>query len=78
MCMKKPQAPAPTAEQLALEAEQRAAREARKAELATQLAKDKAQQTDVSIAKARGLFGQRSLISGSKGGMGFGLRSLIG
>lgn len=78
MCMKKPKAPKKTPEQLAMEAEQKAEMEARKAELAVELAKDKRSRTELEIAKSRGSYGMRSLISGSKGGMGFGMRSLLG
>ena len=80
MCFKRPKAPAKSPEELAMEAEGRQERENARLELANQLEKDKAMRLEEQTSKARGLYGVRSLISGSKGGMGFGsvMRSLIG
>lgn len=78
MCFKKPKAPPKTAEELALEEEQRQARENAKAEQAAALKKEKDARTQSSAARLGGMFGMRSLISGSKGGSGFFGRSLIG
>lgn len=77
MCFKKPKAPAKTREELQMEADAKAEREARKAELAAELARDKQMRLEEGAAMSRGMFGARSLISGSKGGAGFSLRSLI-
>ncbi len=71
MCVKTPKAPPKTAEELALEEEARAAREQRKRELAVATTREKNKRYEETAARARGLFGMRSLISGPKGGAGF-------
>ena len=79
MCFKKPKAPAMTAEELAIEAENKAAREAAQAEAARRLADEKKRRTEEAVAKSGGTYGIRSLISGRKGGQGFGIaRSMLG
>lgn len=78
MCFKKPQMPAPSAEELQAEAELKQQREAMRAELATMKAESKERRTQEAIAKATGRFGFRSLLSGRKGGQGFVSRSMMG
>ena len=77
MCFKKPTLPQKTAEELATEAELKAQREATKADLNAAISRDKKRATEEAIARSRGLFGMRSLISGPRGGAGFAMRSLI-
>lgn len=71
MCVKAPKTPPKTAEELALEQEAKAAREQRKRELAALAGREKQRRTEESVARARGQWGARSLISGPKGGAGF-------
>lgn len=79
MCFKKPKLPAPSAEELAAQAELRAQQEATKSELNSQITREKQRRLEETVARSRGLWGMRSLISGGKGGAGFGSqRSLIG
>lgn len=71
MCVKAPKAPPKTAEETALEQEAKAAREQRKRELAMLAGREKQKRTEETVARARGQWGARSLISGPKGGAGF-------
>jgi methylase of polypeptide subunit release factors len=77
MCFSKPQAPPLTPDEIATQAEAQQARDDAKAKLAADLAREKAATTQDAIARYSGNYGIRSLIGGDKGGMGFGLRSLI-
>lgn len=71
MCFKKPKLPEKTPEDIELEAELKAARENRKREVSYQLGEQRDAQTNESYARALGFMGNRSLISGGKGGAGF-------
>jgi len=77
MCFKKPSAPPPTPEELAMQADAAQQRQQTQQDLADQMAREKASTTQLAIARQGGLYGIRSLIMGPKGGGGFGLRSLI-
>lgn len=78
MCFKGPKLPQPSAADLAMEAEAKAQREAAAEEARRKRSEEKLLRTEDAIARQGGTYGLRSLISGRKGGQGFGLRSLLG
>jgi hypothetical protein len=71
MCFKKPKLPPKTQEDIEREKELEEARLARRAQLERELAAEKEAQTEAALARALGFVGNRSLISGPKGGAGF-------
>lgn len=71
MCFKKPKLPPKTAEDIAREKELEEARIARKLQLERDLATEKEASTEAALARALGFVGNRSLITGPKGGAGY-------
>lgn len=71
MCFKAPKAPPKTAQEIALEQEAQAAREQRKRDLSILATREKQKRYEDAVARSRGQWGARSLISGPKGGAGF-------
>jgi hypothetical protein len=71
MCVKAPKPTPKTAEEVALEQEAKSAREQRKKELSALATREKEKRFEETVARSRGQWGARSLISGPKGGAGF-------
>ncbi len=71
MCFKKPALPAKTAEDIQTEDDLKAMRAAQQREIALGITAQKDYQTEASFARIMGMVGNRSLISGPKGGAGY-------
>lgn len=71
MCFKKPKLPEKTAEDIQYEVDLKELRAIQQREIALGLSEQKNYQTEASFARAMGMVGNRSLISGSKGGSGY-------
>jgi hypothetical protein len=71
MCFKKPRLPPKTAADLEAEKELEDATVARKVQLERDLAMEKEEGTQSALARALGFVGNRSLITGPKGGAGY-------
>jgi hypothetical protein len=71
MCFKKAKLPEKTEEDIEIEKELEEARLARKREIRYELREEKDAQTESAYARALGMVGNRSLISGPKGGAGY-------
>ena len=71
MCFKKPKAPEKSPEDVAAEEELEELQKIRTAQLAREVSDQKESRTEDAIARAQGFMGNRSLLSGSRGGSGF-------
>lgn len=78
MCFKAPQPLGPSAADLAAEADAQRLRDAAMVDARRLRSEEKTARTARTSAQLAGAYGIRSLISGRKGGQGFGLRSLLG
>lgn len=71
MCFKKPKLPPKSAEDIKTEQDLKLMREAQQKEIAANLRTEKDAQTEASYARILGMTGNRSLITGPKGGAGY-------
>lgn len=71
MCFKKPKLPPKSAEDVQTEEDLKAMRAAQQREIALGITEQKDVQTEAAFARIMGMTGNRSLISGPKGGMGY-------
>lgn len=71
MCFKKPKLPVKTAEDIQTENDLKAMRIAQQAQIDAGITEAKDFQTEASFARLMGMTGNRSLISGPKGGSGY-------
>lgn len=71
MCFRKPKLPPKTQEDIEREKELEEARLARRAQVERDLASEKERSTEAALARALGFVGNRSLITGPKGGAGY-------
>ena len=71
MCFKKPKLPTKSAEDIQTEEDLKAMRVAQQREIAAGVTEQKDFQTEAAFARIMGMTGNRSLISGPKGGMGY-------
>lgn len=71
MCFKKPKLPPKSAEDIQTEDDLKAMRAAQQREIAAGITEQKDFQTEASFARIMGMTGNRSLISGPKGGSGY-------
>ena len=71
MCFKKPKLPPKSAEDIQTEEDLKAMRAAQQREIAAGITEQKDFQTEAAFARIMGMTGNRSLISGPKGGAGY-------
>jgi len=71
MCFPKAKLPPKTQEDIELEKDLKDQRAARKREVANELSLEKEAQTESTLMRLMGMTGNRSLITGSRGGAGF-------
>jgi hypothetical protein len=71
MCFKKPKLPPKSAEDIQTEEDLKAMRASQQREIALGITEQKDAQTEAAFARIMGMTGNRSLISGPKGGMGY-------
>lgn len=71
MCFKKPKLPPKSAEDIQTEEDLKAMRASQQREIALGITGQKDAQTEAAFARIMGMTGNRSLIAGPKGGMGY-------
>jgi hypothetical protein len=71
MCFKKPKLPPKSAEDIQTEEDLKAMRASQQREIALGITEQKDAQTEAAFARIMGMTGNRSLISGPKGGSGY-------